>query len=118
MVVRCSCFLALFALLPISARAQGVVVTIDPTADARPISPLIFGLNYANDEQVSAGKISATRWGGNGTTRYNYQYDTTNTGFDYFFENIAGCWNAADGYCATPAADPQESSGANAFLSH
>jgi hypothetical protein len=28
------------------------------------------------------------RWGGNSTTRYNWQIDTYNTGSDWFFENI------------------------------
>lgn len=97
------------------ARAQALV-TVDVTADNHPISPLIYGMNFASAAQLQAGRIPLTRWGGNSTSRYNYQIDVTNTGSDYFFENIPGCWSAAAGYCKSPPKDPRATSGANAFL--
>ncbi len=114
--VLCSIGAAVLAVVaaPRLSRAQAVV-TLDPTADVHPISPLIYGVNYASTAQVAAG-VTATRWGGNSTSRYNYLIDVSNTGFDYYFENVAGCWNAPGGWCATPPTNPKETSGANAFL--
>src|SRR5678815_5671785 len=95
---------ALAVALPLLAesaplRAE-VVVAVDPTAGARLISPLIYGVNFPSDEQLDQGRLTVARWGGNAVTRYNYQIDTGNTAADYFFENIPGCFNAAQSYCA------------------
>src|SRR6185437_9997058 len=73
------------------ARAQAVTVSVDPTQDVRPISPLVYGMNFPSAAQLSQGKIPLMRWGGNATTRYNYQIDVYNTASDYFFENIPEC---------------------------
>lgn len=105
---------ALLAFSP-SALAQ-VKVTVDPSADAHPISPLIYGLNFPDDAQLDLGKITVGRWGGNAVTRYNYEIDVRNTASDYFFENVPGCWSSAGNFCATPPSDPREQSAANAFL--
>src|SRR5205085_105561 len=29
-----------------------------------------------------------------------------NTGNDWYFENLPGCWNDAEGWCSNPPADP------------
>src|SRR5262245_53507453 len=112
--VACSLGSTLLSLAS-SALAQ-VTVDVDPTKDARPISPLIYGMNFPSDEHVSAGRLTVARWGGNSTTRYNYKIDVHNTAADYFFENLPGCWGDEGNYCANPPADPQEASTANAFL--
>ena len=102
-------------LLPAAAAAQ-VTVTVDPMADVHPISPRIYGMNFAATDQIKGGRIPFTRWGGNTTTRYNYQIDVANSANDYFFENVAGCWNAAGNYCNPVPTDPKGQSGANVFL--
>ena len=107
--------LALLALCPALALGQ-VSVSVDTTADVHPISPLIYGINFAPGGDVTAGNLALTRWGGNTTTRYNWQIDTSNTGADYYFENIPGCWSTSGGYCNPQPTDPKSSSGANAFL--
>ena len=106
---------ALLVLCPALALAQ-VTVSVDTGADVHPIPPLIYGINFATDADVVAGRLTLTRWGGNGTTRYNWQIDTTNTGADYFFENIPGCWSVAGNYCSPVPSDPRSNSGANALL--
>jgi len=113
-----SAAIALAALSTLTGRAAAqVTVEVDPSADARPISPLVFGINFPSDAQIDAGGLTIGRWGGNAVTRYNYEIDTGNTAADYYFENIPGCWSEAGGYCANPPADPKEQSGANSFLS-
>ncbi|MFT3768685.1 MAG: glycoside hydrolase family 44 protein [Minicystis sp.] len=104
-----------FVLFASSARAQ-VKVEIDPAADVHPISPLVYGLNFPTDQHIIDGRITAGRWGGNTTSRYNYLIDASNTGSDYFFENVPGCWTDSAGWCALPPSDPKEQSSANLFL--
>ena len=97
-----------------SSRAGAQVsVAVDPTTNAHWISPLVYGMNFASDAQITAGRIPLTRWGGNSTSRYNYQIDVTNTGFDWYFENTPGCWGTG---CSPVPTDPQTNSGANTFL--
>ena len=98
-------------LLPALALGQ-VNVAVDTTADVHPISPLIYGINFADGDQMTLG-IPLSRWGGNTTTRYNWQYDVSNTGQDYYYENLPGCWGAG---CNPIPTDPQTNSGANGFL--
>jgi MYXO-CTERM domain-containing protein len=94
-----------------------VTVNIDAAQDVHSISPLIYGMNYPDPAHISAGHISVARWGGNSTSRYNYQIDMYNTGNDYYFENLPGCWSQASNYCSPQPADPMNNSGANAFIS-
>jgi hypothetical protein len=65
-----------------------VTVAVDPGLDRRAISPLIYGVNWADAGQLATGLYAANRRGGNGTTRYNWLFDTSNRAFDYYFLNI------------------------------
>jgi hypothetical protein len=68
--------------------ATGPALTIDAGADQHPISPLIYGMNFADAGLAQDVRLPINRWGGNSTTRYNWQIDVHNTGSDYYFENI------------------------------
>ena len=62
-------------------------LTVDATASQHAINPNIYGIaNYGLDatyaEQIQVPNI---RWGGDGTTRYNWQVDSSNAGFDWYF---------------------------------
>ncbi len=86
-----------------AAAASGPTLSIDAAAGQQAISPLIYGMNFA-DDQGSASEASSIglpidRWGGNSTDTYNWQLDSTNLGNDWYFENVADCWNAADSWC-------------------
>src|SRR5262249_56973054 len=102
--------------LPLGGAGAQVTVTVDAAQDAHPISPLIYGMNFPDGAQLARGRIPLVRWGGNSTSRYNYQIDVSNTAADYFFENIPGCWNTAQSYCAQPPSNPEDASGANVFI--
>jgi hypothetical protein len=91
-------------------------VAVDPTKNNHAVSPLLFGVNFPSPAQSQAARLGVARWGGNSTTRYNYEIDVHNTAADYYFENLPGCWGDADNYCQSPPADPKEKSSANAFL--
>ena len=74
-----------------AAQAQGttVTVTIDAKANRHPISPLIYGVAYADDAALKDLSIPLHRYGGNNATRYNWQLNADNRANDWYFESIA-----------------------------
>ena len=60
-------------------------------------------MNFADEQLAADLRLPVRRRGGNSTSRYNWQNDTSNTGSDWFFENIAET-------NANPAALPDGSS--------
>jgi hypothetical protein len=65
-----------------------VNVTVDPNGSRHAINPLIYGVAHFDDPGSSQLSYPARRWGGNATTRYNWQIDIQNRASDYFFLNI------------------------------
>jgi hypothetical protein len=68
--------------------SAGPVLTIDAAANRHAISPFIYGMNFADENLATELQLPVRRWGGNGTTRYNWQTDTSNHASDWYFENI------------------------------
>ncbi len=66
-----------------------VSVTVDPALDRRAISDLIYGVNFASAAQLAEVGYTLNRWGGNSTTRFNWQLDVHNSAFDWFYFNYA-----------------------------
>jgi hypothetical protein len=94
-MVRLGARLGLAALGPLLALASAtrggaadVDVTIDPNADRRAVSPLIYGVNFGSVAQANRLRWPVRRWGGNSVTRYSWEHDTHNTASDWFFFNI------------------------------
>lgn len=77
----------------------GPALSVNAQADVQPISPDIYGMNYADEALAAELNLPVRRWGGNSTSRYNWQIDAYNTGSDWFFENIA---NANSNVAALP----------------
>lgn len=75
------------ALAVASAPSRGATLTVDCKAPGHAISPGIYGV--AGDVTPDLNP-SARRWGGNRTTRYNWQLQVSNVGSDWFFENTQG----------------------------
>lgn len=71
------------------ARADTTLVTIDVAAGRHPIDPRIYGLAYADASALADLRCPLTRWGGNNTSRYNWQANADNRGADWYFESIA-----------------------------
>src|SRR5688572_22553234 len=74
---------------------RAATFTLDCTAAARPISPLIYGIG-GSDNPWSTG-ATAVRHGGNPTSRYNWELDTWNAANDWFYKNVGGT-NPGRGY--------------------
>jgi hypothetical protein len=74
------------------AAAAGPALTVDVGNQTRAISPYIYGMNdYLLDAAtVTSTGLTVTRWGGDNTSRYNYQTNTSNSGADWYFENSSG----------------------------
>src|SRR5437764_1009471 len=45
-------------------------------------------VKFGSPALVQAVGATVSRWGGNSTSRYNWRNGFTNTGSDYFFENV------------------------------
>ena len=71
-----------------SSASSGPALSVNVTADQHSISPYIYGMNFASEAIAADLRLPVRRWGGNSTTRYNWQIDVHNTGSDWFFENI------------------------------
>ncbi|MFN8488785.1 MAG: glycoside hydrolase family 44 protein [Caldilineaceae bacterium] len=65
-----------------------ITLTLDVNADRKPISPDIYGMNWADEALAKELSIPVRRWGGNATSRYNWKNDIGNHAIDWYFENI------------------------------
>jgi hypothetical protein len=71
------------------ATAAGPALTVDVGNQTHAISPYIYGMNafgFTKDVDGPAN-VPVLRWGGDNTSRYNYQNGYTNSASDYYFEN-------------------------------
>lgn len=73
---------------PAQTPGTGPTLAINAGAGQHPISPYIYGLNFASQQLAADLRLPVNRWGGNSTTRYNWQIDVHNTASDWYFENI------------------------------
>lgn len=71
-----------------STPSGGPALSVNVAAGRHAISPYIYGMNYAEEALADELDLPVRRWGGNSTTRYNWQADIHNTGADWYFENI------------------------------
>src|SRR4051812_18688425 len=68
--------------------AAGPNLSVDVGAARHAISDDIYGINFADESFAAELRLPVRRWGGNSTSRYNWQLNVHNTGSDYYFENI------------------------------
>lgn len=71
-----------------STAFAGPGLSVDASSGRHPISPDIYGMNFADENLAKELKLPVRRWGGNATTRYNWQNDISNHASDWYFENI------------------------------
>lgn len=79
------------------ASLTGVVVRIDTQGATSQISPLIYGVAFADPAYLKELGATVNRWGGNGTSTFNWDHGNAgNAGRDWEFRNQGGTGNAAD----------------------
>jgi len=87
--IACALLLAPGLAGPAAAQNPPVTVTIDAAAQQRTISPFIYGVAGASAAELADLNAPLNRYGGNNATRYNWQQNADNRGFDWYFESIA-----------------------------
>ena len=78
---------------PTPASTNGPALTADATASRHAISPDIYGVSIFWSSSTPADLVSfakaielpTNRYGGDGTTRYNWNVDSSNAGSDWYF---------------------------------
>ena len=68
--------------------ANSVVVTVDAAANRRPISPLVYGVNFGGSNELRALNSPLNRHGGNSTTRYNWLTNASNHAMDWYYQSL------------------------------
>jgi len=63
-------------------------LAVDANANRHPISPYVYGINeYTDNGLGSIMHIPVRRFGGDGTTTYNWRTDNANAALDWYFVN-------------------------------
>jgi len=63
---------------------------VDAASNRHPISPFIYGVNFASKADLLALNSPINRQGGNNMTTYNWRNNTFNIDSDWFFESLPG----------------------------
>jgi fibronectin type 3 domain-containing protein len=72
-----------------SAQNPATSVNVDAGANRHPISPNIYGIAYGDAHDMQTLNAPLNRWGGNSTTRYNWQIDAHSAAADWYFETYS-----------------------------
>jgi len=67
---------------------SGPALLINAGVNRHAISEDIYGMNFADEGLAAELRLPVNRWGGNRTTRYNWQNDTANHDRDWYYESI------------------------------
>src|SRR5207247_8775283 len=97
------------------AQNPAASVTVDGGTGRHSIDPRVYGIAYGTTQQLTDLNVPLNRYGGNNTSRYNWQLNADNRGQDWYFESIpdasslAGEWG--DTFIST-----QQSGGARPMI--
>jgi PKD repeat protein len=70
------------------AQNPAVTVNVDANANRHPINPFVYGVAYGSAAALSDLNSPLNRYGGNNSSRYNWQQNADNRDFDWYFESI------------------------------
>ena len=87
------------ATAPARGATPGPALSVNGAADHHPISSHIYGMNFASAGLAKQLDLPVDRWGGNTTDTCNWKIGSSNTGNDYYFENIPDCFDAPTYTC-------------------
>ena len=65
-----------------------MVSTLHTTRSTHRISPLIYGVSWADAAAAKDLRLTFNRWGGNATSRYNWKENCQSHTSDWFFESL------------------------------
>jgi hypothetical protein len=98
--------------------AQTPTLAVNATASNHAISPNIYGIaNYGLDAAFAEEiKVPNIRWGGDGASRYNWEMDSSNSGFDWYFVGGNGLSNPVAGGQVDTMVKTYRQAGAHALV--
>ena len=70
------------------AQNPAVTVSVDANANRHAINPNVYGVALASTATLTDLNVPVNRYGGNNTSRYNWQVNGDNRGSDWYFESI------------------------------
>jgi hypothetical protein len=73
--------------LRLAAQNAATTVNVDANANRHPINPHIYGFSFAATSDLAATNFAMNRYGGDSSTRYNWQINGDNRGNDWYFES-------------------------------
>jgi hypothetical protein len=74
--------------IPVSQLNPAITISVDAALNRHAIDDRIYGVSFGDQATLTDLDIKINRWGGNGTSRYNWAISTSNHARDWFFENI------------------------------
>jgi hypothetical protein len=89
------CVGIVFSTLALVTGQGPTTIQIDAAAGRRAIDERIYGLAYPDAAATSDLRCPVSRWGGNNTSRYNWQANADNRGSDWYFESVPYAGSAA-----------------------
>src|SRR5579859_4512692 len=92
------------------AQNASTTVSVDVNANRHAINPNIYGIAYGDAHDMTTLNAPLNRWGGNSTSRYNWQIDAHSAASDWYFETYSDgsgtASGSADAYVATTRSNP------------
>src|SRR4026209_2691057 len=90
-----SAILVLFLSVCGFAQNPTASVSVNVNAGRRPIDPRIYGIAYGTTAQLNDLNVPLNRYGGNNSSRYNWQLNADKRAQDWDFESIGDTSNLA-----------------------
>lgn len=106
---------SLLALTGAGAQTGGIAISVDAAANRHAIDPRIYGAAYATPTALADLNAPLHRYGGNNSSRYNWQLNADNRGQDWYFESI-GDNSAVAGQRGDQFIQDSKTGGAEAML--
>ena len=88
---------------------------MDAAANRHAIDPRVYGIAYGTAAQLSDLNVPLNRYGGDNTSRYNWQSNADNRGQDWYFESI-GDSSAVAGERGNTFLSTTQAAGARAMI--
>jgi len=87
-IIHRACCGGIFLAALLGAQNPATTVTVDTSVNRHAINPNIYGVAYGDATTLPDLNVPLNRYGGNNTSRYNWQINADNRGADWYFESI------------------------------
>jgi Glycoside hydrolase family 44/Abnormal spindle-like microcephaly-assoc'd, ASPM-SPD-2-Hydin len=102
-----------------TSQAQSApALTVNAAAGQHAINPNIYGIvNYGLDATFAKEiQVPNIRWGGDATTRYNWEVDSSNSGYDWYFTGGSGVSDPVPGASVDQMINTYKAANANPLI--